>query len=129
MSDYDVGYGKPPKHTRFQKGQSGNPKGRPKGTLNLSTSLVKALSKTVTVTENGREAKMSKFELMLETNVNKAIKADSRAFANIFSLMARMNIGAPEPEMAESFTVDDNAALDRFLADCRQSESIDDDAS
>jgi hypothetical protein len=29
--DYEVGYGKPPKHTRFRKGQSGNPGGRPRG--------------------------------------------------------------------------------------------------
>ncbi len=32
-----VGYCKPPKRTRFQPGQSGNPRGRPKGTKNLKT--------------------------------------------------------------------------------------------
>jgi hypothetical protein len=42
-ADYDVGHAKPPKHTRFQPGQSGNPRGRPKGTKNLKTDLIEEL--------------------------------------------------------------------------------------
>ena len=42
--DYEVGYGKPPLHTRFQKGKSGNPKGRPRGKKNMSTLLSTALN-------------------------------------------------------------------------------------
>jgi hypothetical protein len=45
--DYEVGYGKPPKHTQFQKGASGNAKGRLKGTKNLSTDLVNMFIKLV----------------------------------------------------------------------------------
>jgi Family of unknown function (DUF5681) len=37
--DYEVGYGKLPRHTRFVKGQSGNPRGRPPGAKNLKTML------------------------------------------------------------------------------------------
>jgi Family of unknown function (DUF5681)/Histidine kinase-, DNA gyrase B-, and HSP90-like ATPase len=48
-----VGYGKPPRHTRFKKGQSGNLKGRPKGSQNLTTLLSEALNERVIVTENG----------------------------------------------------------------------------
>ena len=43
-ADYAVGYGKPPKHTRFKKGRSGNPRGRPRGAKNLSTLLFGALN-------------------------------------------------------------------------------------
>src|SRR5215469_5153687 len=52
--DYEVGYGKPPRSSRFKKGQSGNPRGRPSGSKNLSTLLSEALNEPVIVTENGR---------------------------------------------------------------------------
>ena len=42
--DYEIGYGRPPKHTQFKKGQSGNPEGRPKGIKSLSTELDDELS-------------------------------------------------------------------------------------
>jgi Family of unknown function (DUF5681) len=55
--DYEVGYGRPPRHTRFVKGQSGNPRGRPPGAKNLSSLLGEALNETVIVTENGGRRK------------------------------------------------------------------------
>ena len=45
--DYEVGYGKPPRHTRFEPGRSGNPRGRPSRSKNLSTLLSEALSEPV----------------------------------------------------------------------------------
>src|SRR6516164_11142205 len=58
--DYEVGYRKPPRHTRFNKGQSGNPKGRPGGAKNLSTLLSEALNEPVIVAENGGRRTISK---------------------------------------------------------------------
>ena len=53
--DDTVGYGKPPKKTRFQNGHSGNPTGRPKGSRNFDKDLDDVLGSKITVTENGRK--------------------------------------------------------------------------
>jgi hypothetical protein len=63
---YEVGYRKPPRHTRFKKGQSGNPKGRPAGAKNLSTLLNEALNECVIVTENGGHRKITKREAIIK---------------------------------------------------------------
>jgi hypothetical protein len=75
----EVGFGKPPKHTRFRKGHSGNPKGRPRGSRNASTLLDEALKERVTISENGRRRKVTKLEAILKQLVNKAAGGDHRA--------------------------------------------------
>src|SRR2546429_33335 len=67
---YDVGYSKPPKETQFVKGQSGNKKGRPKGSKNLGTILYEAGRQLVDVTEKGRTRKISKLEVIVIKLIN-----------------------------------------------------------
>jgi hypothetical protein len=64
--DYEVGYGKPPRHTRFKKGQSGNPRGRPKESKNLATLLKEALNEHVIVAENGGRRKITMRESVIQ---------------------------------------------------------------
>lgn len=78
MAD-SVGYGKPPKHTQFAKGLSGNPKGRPKGSQNLSTLLEKIGRQRISVTENGRTRQLTKFEATILQLLNKAVRGDIKA--------------------------------------------------
>ncbi|WP_291158432.1 DUF5681 domain-containing protein [Hyphomicrobium sp.] len=78
-SKYRVGYGKPPKHSRFKPGQSGNPKGRPKGAPGFKAELEKELRQLITVTEGGRTRKLSKQLAMIKALCAKALKGDVRS--------------------------------------------------
>ncbi len=82
-----IGYGRPPHATRFRKGVSGNPKGRPKGTRNLTTVIHAALSERVTVTENGRRRRISKLEAAVKQLVNRAAVGEARATQLLLSVI------------------------------------------
>ena len=84
--DERVGYGRPPSHTRFQPGQSGNPDGRPKGHRNLKTELEEELAERIRVTEGGKERRISKRRALVKAQLAKAIKGDPRAARVIFDL-------------------------------------------
>ena len=83
--NYEIGYGKPPRKTQFQKGKSGNPRGRPRGSRNSSTLMKKALSDKVAVRENGRTRTISKLQAIITQTVNKAATGDHRAREFLFS--------------------------------------------
>ena len=82
---YAVGYGKPPSHSRFKPGASGNPNGRPKGSLNLITVLQKALHEMVTINENGKRKRITKLEATMKQLTNKAATGDMRAMGQVIS--------------------------------------------
>lgn len=76
---YAVGYGKPPAHTRFQKGQSGNPSGKPRKMLSDDEIVLRELASRVTVVEGGKKKRMSKLEVMLKKQVVLAMQGDPKA--------------------------------------------------
>jgi hypothetical protein len=78
-NDYQVGKGRPPLHSRFRPGQSGNPKGRPKGTKRVGDLLTKILSRKVTVREGGSARKVTVQEAVFISMAAKAMKGDHRA--------------------------------------------------
>jgi Family of unknown function (DUF5681) len=79
---YEVGYRKPPKHTRFQKGRSGNPRGRPRGSKGWITLVREAVTAKVEVRENGRPLRtITKLEAAVTQVVNRAATGDLRALA------------------------------------------------
>jgi hypothetical protein len=82
-----VGRGNPPKHTQFRKGTSGNPKGRPKGSKNLTTYLMEAARDQVTATVGGRTRKISKIQATAMQLATKAASGDQGAIGKFLDWM------------------------------------------
>jgi hypothetical protein len=82
-----VGYRRPPVGTRFRPGQSGNPRGRPKGARNLSTVVAAALSERVAVNENGHRRRITKLEAAVKQLVNRAASGEARATQLLLALV------------------------------------------
>ena len=113
MSGYKVGYGKPPKATQFKKGKSGNPRGRPKGSLNLATDLTAELGENITIREDGRARKVSKQRALIKSLMAKALQGDVRATASVLALYARV-ITEPLPDDNQPIEADELQVLKRF---------------
>ena len=85
--DYEVGYGRPPHHTRFQKGSSGNTKGKHKGQKNLKTELLEELKTKVLVIDGGHKQLLSKQTIIVKRLVSDAAKGDPRSRAQLLHLL------------------------------------------
>jgi hypothetical protein len=96
-----VGYCSPPAHSRFRKGESGNPHGRPKGTLNIATVLERILREKVVINENGKRKTVSKLEAAIRQLTDKAALGETRAFQLLSALVRsaeERNIKAAVPD-------------------------------
>lgn len=96
--DERVGYGRPPLSTRFRPGQSGNLRGRPKGARNLSTVIASALSERVTITENGRRRRITKFDAAVKQLVNRAAAGETRATQLLIQLLQAFEAKGAQPD-------------------------------
>lgn len=128
-SDNQVGYCRPPKATRFKKGQSGNPKGRPKGSLNVATVFSKTLREKVVVNENGQRKTMSKLEAALKQLTNKAASGDTRALRLLLELArdaeAKQNAGGEQiPIVGELDQEVIEGILNRFRQGDQQGQEL-----
>jgi hypothetical protein len=79
--NYQVGYKKPPLHSRFKPGRAGNAGGRKKQADGFACLFTEALNETVTITENGRARTISKRELLVNGQVIQ-LWASARSSAN-----------------------------------------------
>jgi hypothetical protein len=101
----EVGHGRPPKHSRFKKGASGNPKGRPKGKRNLATVLQATLKERVVVNENGVRRTVTKLDAAVKQLVNKSAEGDLPALR----LLAALASSAEEPALSINTAQDSDA--------------------
>ena len=112
--EYNVGYGKPPTASRFKKGRSGNPKGRPKGSRNFKTALAEILDQKVTVQEGGKERRRTVREANLLALSRKSLKGDVKAAALLISL-DQTYLQEEEPQNDESLSPADQAIMNELL--------------
>lgn len=91
-ADYEVGYKRPPAQTRFKPGQSGNPKGRPKGTPNHRTTVNKVMNEKVSIREGDKIRRVNKFEAVLQAQTNKGMKGDARSAGMVINVMTKTGL-------------------------------------
>lgn len=112
-----VGPGRPPKHSQFRRGQSGNPKGRPKKTANLKTDLAKLMGGKIEITINGEKRKANRQEALLLSLYQRALQKDARAAKTLFDMVIKLQLPEDkfkiEPDLSEA----DQLIIESFL--CR----------
>ena len=86
----EFGYGKPPKHSQFRPGKSGNPKGRPRGAKGFEATLKRELDRKIAVTVNGRSTEISRADAMMKRVVEQGLKGDLKAIRFIAEYDSRI---------------------------------------
>lgn len=126
--DDSIGYRKPPGQTRFKKGRSGNPAGRPKGTPNFATALERALGEQVVVNEGGQRRTVSKLEATVTQLVNQAAMGDLRATKPLLTIVQALDGQLSEADRVTPTTESDALVITHLMArlDTMKGDSTDD---
>ena len=118
--DYEVGYGRPPRRSQFQPGQSGNPNGRPKGQPTASEIFAREAARVVRMKVGDKVELISKLEAVFRTLFNIALAGDQRAIGLIMAAHARLAVGGVGQEESDeqvfAASAPDKDALLRMLA-------------
>jgi len=119
---YEVGYGRPPALTQFKPGQSGNPRGRPKGSKNVASLATRVFSRPITVTQDGRTRKVTVAEAIFIKIASRALSGDTSSQRLVTHLLQAAE--AEAPQITTLFeTNDDRALLRSVLADLGVAEA------
>lgn len=110
-----VGYGRPPREHQFKPGQSGNKKGRPKGSKNEATIINELLNRKIDVRENGRVRKISVLEGILTKVADDALKGKDKSAA--FLLNRKQVVESNEQPAAPLLDMDDRKVLESYAAE------------
>lgn len=107
-----IGYRRPPRHSRWIKGQSGNPRGRVRGSRNFKTELASELREVIQVKEGGTPKRMSKQRALVKALVTRAIQGESGAMAHLLKLIQQLeqvdrtgtkSVGSEDQKLIENY--------------------------
>jgi len=115
-ADYSIGYKKPPKHSRFKPGQSGNPKGRPKGARSLQTIVRELMTQKVPIRTAQGIKKMTHMEALMHKALEQGYAGNLRALTSIIQLYAQ-SVPNEEAPPLESFDADQSALINQMLSE------------
>lgn len=110
---YEVGRCHPPKHSQFKPGQSGNPKGRPKGSKDETTIWRSVLNRKSVIREGGKERKVTVLEALMLKSVEDGLKGNVKALAFVLNRY-RFAEGDAPPE--DQISQDDREVIESFLS-------------
>jgi uncharacterized protein DUF5681 len=117
-----VGYRRPPRATQFKPGQSGNPKGRPKGSRNIPNAISAIFRSSVVIRAGNKSLRVSRLEALMLKEMELAFKGDQRAVTTIFK--TAREFGMFEPELAPfswpDEKIDPTVLTDEELAECKR---------
>jgi hypothetical protein len=109
-----VGYASPPEHSRWGKGHSGNPRGRPKRKADVQDDLMAELAEVIQITEGGKTKRITKQRALIKALTAHGLKGDTRA-ANILIAMCAKAIAAQTGAAAPDLTANDRKIVDDYL--------------
>jgi hypothetical protein len=112
---YRVGKGRPPIETRWKPGQSGNPKGRPRGSRNIGDVLTDVLKQRVVLTEKGITRKVLVLEAMFRRLVSDALRNQPQAMKFLMTMVDRYANTAKSELRLEELAAQDQRILARYL--------------
>jgi hypothetical protein len=123
--DYEIGYGKPPVASRFTKGKSGNPRGRPRKPgyyekpqhiTSVADDLLNELNQVVPVTANGKTKNVTKQQLLVKSLFAQALEGKSKAVSLVWKLIQEYGWDkTPEDVITYTISKKEIAELEAFL--------------
>jgi hypothetical protein len=114
-ADYEIGFKRPPKASQFKKGESANPRGRPKGTRNLKTDLAEELASRVTITVQGKRRTVSKQQAFVMATLANAMKGHAAAANLLFKMMHLLEPSTTAEEESPQLSVTDQQIIDEYF--------------
>jgi hypothetical protein len=103
-----------PDATKFKKGQSGNPNGRPKGAKGMKTLLAQELKESITVQQDGKKKHIRRSEALIKRMVNDALQGRDRPRDTVLRYADAIEQDEQQRE-AQELSADDQAILDRYF--------------